>query len=117
MPRDIIQYKGLDSLDEGERATLDRLSSEYYDKIKSHFLKNIVQMEIHVKAYEQRRLIRKRKKYSIDVKVTAPMKKVYTSNNASDWDFARTLHKAFNDIENQIKKSLHTDKSHPRPRD
>ena len=116
MPRDIIQYKGLDELSDAEREILNTLSSEYYDKIKGHFVKNITQMEIHLKTYDESGGKDKKRKFAIDVKVTAPTKKVFSSNKSADWDFARSLHKAFNDIENQIKKTLHTGESHPRPR-
>ena len=116
MPRiatDIVQFKGLSTLDDKERAILDKLAPEYYEKIKGYFLKNLVQMEIHFKAYNEEG---KKRKFSINIKAVAPTRKTYVSNKASDWDFARTLHKAFKDLETQIKKSLKVDITRPRIR-
>ncbi|MBW3023349.1 hypothetical protein KY308_04560 [Candidatus Woesearchaeota archaeon] len=114
MPRiatDIVQYKGVSKLDSKEKLILDKLAPEYYEKMKGYFLKNLVHMEVLVKTYNEEG---KRKKYSVNVKAVAPTRKTFISNKASDWDFARTLHKAFKDVETQIKKSLKVDITRPR---
>ncbi|MEM4336589.1 MAG: HPF/RaiA family ribosome-associated protein [Candidatus Woesearchaeota archaeon] len=116
MPRlisELIQYKGINLLNESEKSILNKLSSEYYEKIRNHFLKNTTKIEIHIKAYDQ---TGERKKFSVDIKVISPTRKTYVSNKSQDWDFARAIHKAFRDLENQIKKDIHKDESHPRPK-
>ena len=112
-----IQYIGIEDLTPGERATLDKLSAEYYKSIKRS-LKNEVSMTVHIKEYKKAAMKKKeereeyqkqkRKKYAVNVKVAAPTR-IFEEKNASDWDFARTLHKAFKSIERQIQHRLHTD--------
>lgn len=104
-----IQYIGLDEVEEMDRSTLDRLSSEYYDKIQRE-IKNDTSLQIHIKGYKKQG---NKKKYAIHVKAVAPTV-IFTSTKAVDWDFARTLHKAFNDLEVQIKHRLHSDDQKPK---
>lgn len=98
-----IQYVGAQKLDAAKKRTLDKLSAEYHRKIK-RALNNITTLIIHIKTYEKEG---KAVKYSIHVKAVAPTV-IFTSTKASDWDFARTLHKAFTDLENQIEKRFKT---------
>jgi DNA-binding CsgD family transcriptional regulator len=104
-----IQYTGVQELTKEERAILDKLSAEYYDKIERQF-KNELGLKVHVKLYHK---TGDRKKYSIHIKAVAPTK-IFNSDKAADWDFARTVHKAFKDLEAQIKHALHTDDQHPK---
>lgn len=112
-----IQCIGTDQLTEGEKATLDKLSAEYYNTIKRS-LKNVVSITVHIKEYKKAVLKKKeereeyqkpkRKKYAVHVKVSAPTR-IFEEKNAADWDLARTLHKAFKNIERQIQHRLHAD--------
>ncbi|MFC1754685.1 hypothetical protein ACFL96_15015 [Thermoproteota archaeon] len=104
-----IQYIGADELDPAEKADLDKLSMEYYDKIQRS-LKNVTSIKIHIKAYAKEG---GRKKFSIHISADAPTRK-FQSTKASDWDFARTLHKAFKDLENQVVKAFKTDTGMPK---
>lgn len=104
---EVIQYIGIDELDSSERAVLDKLSAEYYDKIQRS-LKNITSIVVHIKEYGKGG---DRKKYSLHLRAIAPTV-IFESGKASDWDFARTLHKAFKDVERQIQHKLHTDDQH-----
>ncbi len=99
-----IQYSGLDQVDKKERMLLDKLSAEYYPKIQ-RMLHNELNLHINIKRYNKEGT---REKWSIHVQANAPTIK-FTSDKASDWDFARTLHKAFKDLENQIKKKMKID--------
>ncbi|MBI1971139.1 hypothetical protein HYS47_05295 [Candidatus Woesearchaeota archaeon] len=103
-----IQYVGLDEVDQAGRQVLDRLSAEYHEKIQRS-LNNPTSLQIHIKVYSKEG----KKKYSIHVKAVAATR-LFQSTKAHDWDLARTLHKAFQDIEHQIKHKLHTDEQRPK---
>lgn len=106
-----IQYIGIDDLDAKERAILDKLSAEYYDTIQRS-LKNEVSITIHVKKHKQEEdNPEKQHRFEITIKVAAPTA-IFEEKHAEDWDFARTLHKAFKNIERQIQHRLHTDDQH-----
>ncbi len=99
-----IRYVGLDGLNQEEKAILNKLSTEYFQKIK-RLTKNITSIIVHIKLYNNDGKEDKRKKYSIHVRALAPTR-IFESTKAADWDFARTLHKAFNDIEHEIKHKM-----------
>lgn len=106
MPRiakDIVRYAGIEVLSSEEKRILDKLSAEYFEKLKRS-IKNIAEVIIHVKAYKEEG---KRKKFSIDVRVNSPMLKTLTSTRSHDWDFSRAIHKAFHDIESQLATRMH----------
>jgi len=98
-----IQYVGAHNLDAEKKKVLDKLSTEYHQKIKRS-LKNITSLIIHVKVYKKEG---KSVKFAVHAKAVAPTA-IIVSTKASDWDFARTLHKAFKDLENQIEKRYKT---------
>lgn len=98
-----IQIKGIDVLNVQEKLRANQLINEYYPKIQ-RMLKNVTSVFIDFKEYEKAGKKSKKKKYSINVKVMAPTQ-IFESN-ASDWDFARTIHKAMNKVENEIEKKL-----------
>ncbi len=96
-----IEYAGLKEINEKEKEILDKLSEEYYPKIKRK-LHNELTLKIHIKKYSE---TGEKHKWSIHAKAIAPTK-IFTSDKACDWDFARTLHKAFKDLENEISKKM-----------
>ncbi len=111
-----IQYIGAKELTPAERETLDRLSTEYYPKIARMF-RNMTSLVIHIRLHElsgkgKREETAKRRKYGIHIRALAPTR-IFTSTKATDWDFARTLHKSFADLQNMIKKGLHADEQRP----
>ena len=118
---DMVQFKGLDILNAEEREFLDKIVPEYYEKLKRS-LKNITMIEIHFKEYGAK-TPEKRKKFDIHIRAIAPTKNIFASTKPAhhtknkDWKFSKSLTEAFKNLENQIKKTLHTDKSHARPRD
>ena len=110
MHEDIIEFVGLRDLDESEKEVLNTLSTEYYQKLK-RTLKNVTSLVVHVKKYKKQGA---KQKYSVNIKAIAPTR-AFESTKAADWDFPRTLHKAFKDLENQIKHKLHSDEQRPKP--
>jgi ribosome-associated translation inhibitor RaiA len=106
---EIIQFKGVSDLSEEEKGVVNTLSTEYYQKIKRE-LKNITSIELHVKTYKKEG---GRKKYSIHLKVIAPTR--ILESEEDDWDLARTLHRVYKNMENQIRKAYRTDTSYKKP--
>lgn len=97
----LILEKGISELDENERLIFDKLSSEYSNKIERQ-LKTVNLIEVLIKNYGKGG---KSKKYSIHVKVFSNTRNF--DAGADDWDFARTLHKAFIKVINEIEHEFH----------
>jgi hypothetical protein len=101
--KDEITFDGLKSLSDSEKAVLNKLSTEYFTKIK-RTLDNLVALRIKIKTYEKGG---EKKKYSIDINVFTPNKNNFNSNKTSDWDFAKALQKSFNAVLTNIKDKTH----------
>ncbi len=108
MEHEVIQFVGVKELEPSEQAIVNKLSSEYYDKLK-RTINNIASLKVHVKVMSDEG---KRKKYHMHTQLLAPTK-TYTSTKATDWDLARVLHKSFQDLEHQLSHHLHTDRTRP----
>ena len=91
-----IQYRGANKLNEEEKNTLNKLAPEYYDKIQRS-LNNVTSLQVDIKLYKK---LGGKRKYDVHVKAVAPT--TIFSASYADWDFARTLHKVFKKIENEI---------------
>lgn len=105
-----IQFIGVNELDEPQKALVNKLSTEYYDKIQRS-LKNLTSLVIHVKQYEKEG---KKSKFSIHIRAIAPTR-IFESTKASDWDLTRTLHKAFKDLERQIEHVIKQNATYRKP--
>ena len=106
--QEVIQFVGVSDLDAAEQAVVHSLTTEHFEKIKRK-LHNIVNMSVHVKCYMKDG---DRKKYSLNVKVSAPTKS-FDSNMSDDWELPRALHKAFDNIMHQIEHRLHNSTTRP----
>ncbi|RLE44640.1 hypothetical protein DRJ22_05690 [Candidatus Woesearchaeota archaeon] len=105
---EVIQFIGLNKLTAEEQATVQELTTEYFKKIKRS-LNNLINIALQIKTYEKEG---KRKKYSINLRINAPTKE-FASNKSQDWELPRAIHKAYQDILNQIKHTMHTDATRP----
>lgn len=105
-----IQFIGVKELDNVQQTIVNKLSTEYYDKIQRE-LKNLTSIVVHVKAYEKEG---KKSKFSIHLRAIAPTK-IFESTKAADWDLARALHKAFKDLERQILHTIKQDVTYKKP--
>jgi hypothetical protein len=106
-----IQFVGVNELAIEEQALVSKLSTEHYEKL-SRKLKGVEQMTVHVKHYEK---TGGKRKFSLHVRLKAPTRAIIESCAADDFDLARALHKAFEDIGAQIEHRFHTgtyNKSH-----
>lgn len=97
-----ILFNGIDALNEDERRIADKVSKHHYPKIQRG-IKNITSLVVHIKTQrESKESSRQQQKmFSVHVHVNAPTKTI-RSSKADDWDLARSLHKAFNDVRRQI---------------
>ncbi|MBN2112135.1 hypothetical protein JW707_03485 [Candidatus Woesearchaeota archaeon] len=109
MKEEVIQFIGVKDLSDEEQATVNMLSTEYYGKIKRS-LKNLTSLAVQVKTYQKEGA---KKKYSVNVRVIAPTH-IIEADKASDWDLARTMHKAFKNIEHEIEHKLKVSSQKPR---
>ncbi len=110
MEKEIIQFIGVNQLEPEEQQTVNDLATEYYGKLK-RTIKNLSSLVVHVKTYAKEG---KRKKFSIHTRLISSTH-IFESTKTADWDLARTLHKSFKDLENEIKNRLHTDEQRPKP--
>jgi len=95
-----IQIVGIDELKEEDRPLVNKIANDYYGKIQ-RALKNITSLNIHIKQHSKGG---KRKKSDIRIRVIAPTR-VFESQE-SDWDLARTLHRAFKNIERELEHKI-----------
>ncbi|MDD5193580.1 MAG: hypothetical protein PHF67_03250 [Candidatus Nanoarchaeia archaeon] len=108
----LILQRGMKELDEKEKVIFDKLSSEYSLKIE-RMLKTVNLVEVLIKDYSKgSKFINKvneekgkSKKYSVHVKVFSSTRNF--DGESSDWDFARTLHKSFIKVLNEIEHEFH----------
>lgn len=104
MEQEIIQFIGVSDLEPMEQDTVQTLTTENYPKIK-RALKNITSLKVHVKMYKKEG---EQKKFSLHVQAIYPGGTI-ESTKAHDFELPRAIHKAFNDIKEQINHKLKTD--------
>ncbi|MBU0536659.1 MAG: hypothetical protein KKE20_06855 [Nanoarchaeota archaeon] len=95
-----IQFKGVSELSKEEKEIVNKLSTEYYAKIKRK-LHNDTSLQLHIKAHSKGG---ERKKYSAHLRVIAPTKTLESKED--DWDLARTLHKVYKNMETEVNKTF-----------
>lgn len=105
----IVQYVGLNELSPEEQETVKTLATQYQDNIQKQ-METPTSLIIHIKKYRSEG---KRTKFGVHIK-TVSASQTYEAEKAADWDLARTLHKAFKNMERLILHKLHTDSQHKR---
>ena len=110
MTMENIQFIGYDDLDDQEKVVLNKLATEYHEKIQRFFLNEDLNLVVQIKKLKKDG---DKHKYSLHIRVNAPAS-VAQSSKAADWDLARALHKAFKDLERSIEHKVHVeqDKKH-----
>ena len=94
----IIRYIGLKDLEDIDQDVVTRLTEEYFPKIQI-IVKHIMEMVVHIKRYKK---TGHRSKWAVHVRAQTPSH-VFESTKAADWELPRTMHKAFKDLESQVK--------------
>ncbi|MBW2969460.1 hypothetical protein KY315_01055 [Candidatus Woesearchaeota archaeon] len=103
MEQEIIQFVGVKDLEPMEQETVQRLTTENYEKIK-RALKNITSLKVHVKMYKKEG---EQKKFSMHVQAIYPGGTI-ESNKSHDFELPKALHQAFADVLVQIEHKFHT---------
>lgn len=109
---EVIQFIGVHDLDTSEQLEVNKLATEYYEKLKRQ-IKNILGLKVHIKTHENEG---NRKKFSIHLQTRSPTF-TFESTKAADFELAKALHKAFQDLEHQIQHQKHSDDQKPRTRE
>ena len=105
-----IQIIGIDEIDdEFEKATINKLANEYYEKIQRG-IKEFTSVTLHIKKHSKGG---KTKKWDMRVRITAPSQILEAQE--SDWDLAKSLHKVFNNIERELQHKLRVDDQRDKP--
>ena len=105
---DLIQFVGLKKLDIDDQEVIQKLSSEYFPKIK-RLLKNITTLAVHVKTHGGKG---QRHKYTFHIRCIYPGKTLET-NKHSDFELSKACHSAFKALIREIKHLHHSDTSRP----
>ena len=92
-----IRFVGLKELSDEEVLKTQNLAKKYLPKFERHFDSPLLQILIKKKDVEGTRC-----RYEIKSHLEAP--NVRLASDANDWDIAKTLHKALQKLENEIKK-------------
>jgi len=114
----IIQFVGLKDLKTEDQERVKELAANYHAKLQ-RMVQNITSLVVHIKEHEKTGKKKedsktKRIKYVVHVRMIAPMK-TFASSKAVDWDIARVVHKAFRDVEAEVKHAFRTDSSYQKP--
>lgn len=107
--QDIIQYTGLKELAEKDQATVQKIATENFEKVKRMF-NNILQLKILIKEYKTEGSKSKQKKYSVHLQANSSTSTMDV-DKAQDYDIARAMHKAFADLRELIEHHLHKEGS------
>ena len=111
----VIQFIGLNQLKPEDQAKVKELTANYHEKLQ-RMVQNITSLVVHIKEHEktgkkEEDSKTKRIKYVVHVRMVAPMR-TFASSKAVDWDIARVVHKAFRDVEAEVKHAFKTDTSY-----
>ena len=101
-----IEVKGIESLGEQEKATVNNLFDSYYIKIQRK-IKSPLSLKIHIKEYNKEG---KRKKYSINAEAISSGK-IFKANS-DDWNLTATIHEVFGKLLTQVEHKFHSSDQH-----
>ena len=107
--QDIIQYTGLKELEPVQQEIVQIITTENFEKIK-RMLKNWIQLRVLIKEYKTEGKPDKQKKYSVHLQANSATDTIDV-DNAQDYDLARAMHKAFDDLKERIEHKIHLEGS------
>lgn len=97
-----LQTIGFEILNENEKEEFSKIYEEYSNRL-SQKIKNIELIKIHLKEHNYKEEVQdKKKKFSISISVRISGRII--ESEAFDWNFKRTLYKAFKKIEQRLEK-------------
>jgi hypothetical protein len=100
--REVIQFVGLNELDEFAKDKVKVLCTSYHDKLK-RLTHNITSLKIHIKQHSNDG---GRINYFVNIKAIAPTKIFEVDKD--EWDIALVMHKAFKALYNEIEHHLNS---------
>ena len=109
--QEILQFVGLKDLSPDEQDIVHKLSTEYFEKVK-RATKNLTNIKVHIKCYKKEG---SKKKYSVHVHVHLPSNAIIESCKSHDFELQKTIHAAFQDVQEQLRHKLRTDDQRPKP--
>jgi len=107
MKEEVIQFVGLNELSESDKAVVNRLSTEYHERVKRK-LKNMTSLTVHIKCYKT---AGKRQKYSLHLKCIIPGRIFESDKKAHGWQLEPVMKKGFESLLSQIEHALHLSSS------
>ena len=105
---DIIQFVGLKKLSIEDQDIVQKLSAEYFTKIK-RALRNITNLSVHVKTHHGEG---KQSKYTFHIRCVYPGRTLET-NKHHDFELQKAAHSAFKALLREITHAHHSDTSRP----
>jgi len=94
-----LQIIGLKQLDEDEQQVVNKLSNNYYIKIQ-RLIKNATSLQVHIKVHSKGG----KKRFEVKIRALAPIR-IFESY-MEDWDLAKCLHIAFEELQHEISHKL-----------
>ena len=102
---DVVQIKGSEALESGEKLEFDSLVTKHMEKIK-RMLNNTFFTKIAIKVYSKDKENKvKRKRFSIDVELTGEIPRIFAS--AEEWDLNKSVNSAFLKLGHEIEHKFH----------
>jgi hypothetical protein len=92
---DEITYRGIDSLDAVEKATMERICPKEFSKIKRSLTTGSLIIDVKKLNKAGKRVV-----YNIKARVDAPSIKLYAEH--SDWELQRVLHRTFDNLKMEV---------------
>ena len=106
---EVLQFVGVSKLSIEDQDIVQRLSTEYYEKIK-RAIKNITSITVHCKCHDKEG---NRKKYSFHIHCVCPSKS-FESNKHHDFELSKACHKAFKALLKEVQHNFKSDVSRQR---
>ncbi len=110
---EIVKFVGLNELEPLDQDMVRAMCTKACEKLMRK-VPDMSELSCHIKCYGKKDGIDKQVKFSIHLACKAPSG-VFDVDSAHDFDLARAMHKAFEDMEHRIDHALHTDVSSNRP--
>lgn len=103
MKEEVIQFVGLNELSDEDKEVVNRLSTEYHEKLK-RLVKNLTSLIVHIKCYKTEG---KKKKYSLHLRCVIPGKIFESDKKAHGWQLEPVMKKGFDSLIRKVEHSLH----------
>ena len=107
-----IDIRGIEFLSENEKADVQKIVANSYEKIKRKTKVDFV-LKLVIKAHSKGELAEnkdKRKHYSIKATISGTVRAFEAG--ADDWELHKTLHMALDKLETEVEHTFHSSEQH-----